>query len=62
VKSIEPILTVELFPGLSAQLLNLLEGLPGPAWDAQTACPGWSVKDVAAHLLGGNLRRLSFGR
>jgi uncharacterized protein (TIGR03083 family) len=59
---VEPIYTVELFPGLSAELLDVLRGLPPETWGAPTACPGWSVKDVAAHLLGGTLGRLSGGR
>ena len=61
-KPVEPIHTVELFPELSVELLNLLKKLPRPAWDIETACSTWSVKDVVAHLLGGNLGRLSFGR
>lgn len=59
---VAPVETVERFPGLSARLLKLLKSLPAGHWEAPTACPGWSVKDVAAHLLGGNLGRLSFGR
>ena len=31
-------------------------------WAAPTICPGWSVKDVAGHLLGDDLGRLSGGR
>lgn len=61
-KPVEPVATVEHFPGLSAELLLLLKSLAISDWSAATACPGWSVKDVAAHLLGGNLSRLSFGR
>jgi uncharacterized protein (TIGR03083 family) len=59
---VEPIHTVEQFPALSGELLRLLKSLPAEAWNAPTACPGWTVKDVAAHLLGGSLGRLSFGR
>ncbi len=59
---VEPIETVELFPILSAALLGLLKQLPSAAWDHPTVCAGWSVKDVVAHLLGGTLNRLSFGR
>ena len=61
-KAVKPIETVALFPGLSAELLNLLSGLPRTAWDQETACAGWSVQDVVAHLLGGNVGRLAFGR
>lgn len=60
--AVGPIATLELFPGLSAELLDLLNGLPLTAWDNATACAGWSVQDVVAHLLGGNVGRLSFGR
>ena len=61
-KPVELVHTVELFPALSAALLHLLKNLPDTAWDRATACQTWSVKDVVAHLLGGNLGRLSFGR
>lgn len=54
--------TVELFPELSAELLGVLKQLPRAAWGKATACAEWAVKDVVAHLLGGNLSRLSFGR
>jgi uncharacterized protein (TIGR03083 family) len=61
-KPVEPIQTVELFPELSVELLRLLKSLPAADWNAATACVGWTVKDVTAHLLGGNMSRLSFGR
>lgn len=61
-KAVEPIHTIELFPGLSVELLGLLKRLPRSAWNNPTACTGWSVQDVVAHLLGGNVGRLSFGR
>jgi uncharacterized protein (TIGR03083 family) len=43
-------------------LLGLLSDLSAPDWEAPTVCPGWSVKDVAAHLLGDDIGRLSWGR
>lgn len=61
-KPVEPILTVGLFPKLSEKLLSSLERLSPADWEKPTACQGWSVKDVVAHLLGGNIGRLSFGR
>ncbi len=61
-KAVEPIHTTDLFPGLSAELLGLLKALPRSAWNNATACAGWSVQDVVAHLWGGNVGRLSFGR
>jgi uncharacterized protein (TIGR03083 family) len=57
-KPIEPIDTVELFPGLSRQLIFVLRGLKPADWGQPTICSPWSVKDVAAHLLGGSLGRL----
>jgi uncharacterized protein (TIGR03083 family) len=57
-KPVEPILTVELFPPLSAELLSLLKSLQPEEWARPTVCASWSVKDVAAHLLGGNIGRL----
>lgn len=58
----DPIATLQLFPGERAALLELLTALSPQAWTAPTACPGWSVKDVAAHLLGDDIGRLSGGR
>jgi uncharacterized protein (TIGR03083 family) len=57
-KPIEPIYVVELFPPLSRELLTVLKSLTPTDWARPTICSPWSVKDVAAHLLGGNLGRL----
>jgi len=43
-------------------LLALLGDLSASDWEASTVCPGWSVKDVVAHLLGDDIGRLSWGR
>lgn len=43
-------------------LLELLAGLREDQWRAPTAVPGWSVKDVALHLLDDDLGWLSRGR
>jgi uncharacterized protein (TIGR03083 family) len=59
---VAPVFLVDLFPGLHAELMTLLRGLDRRAWFRPTACSLWSVKDIAAHLLDGHLRRLSFGR
>ncbi len=56
----KPVLTVDLFPAILSGLTNLLRGLSASEWQKPTACPGWTVKDVAGHLLGveiGNLSR-----
>src|SRR5688500_4394634 len=57
-----PLLTAHLFKPLDAQLTDLLRTLTPPEWELQTVAPRWKVKDVAAHLLDTQLRRLSFGR
>jgi uncharacterized protein (TIGR03083 family) len=43
-------------------LIQLLRKLDESDWVAETVCPGWSVRDVAAHLLHDDLRRLSRSR
>lgn len=58
----ESIAVVELFPVLRGRLLDLLAGLSDEQWRLPTVCPGWSVKDVALHLLGGDVAKLSRSR
>jgi len=50
------------FAALNPELISLLRGLEPSDWNRPTACAEWSVKDIAAHLLDGNVRRLSFQR
>ena len=57
-----PLLTAHLFPTLDARLIDLLRSLTHEDWERQTIAPRWKVKDVAAHLLDTQLRRLSFDR
>ncbi len=57
-----PILVADLFPSLDGHLLSLLRGLGPTDWDRPTVCAGWSVKDVAGHLLDTATRRLSLDR
>lgn len=54
--------TAAFFAPLGRELLSLLGGLAPADWDRPTVCPGWAVRDVAAHLLDTALRRLSAGR
>jgi uncharacterized protein (TIGR03083 family) len=56
----EPVVVLDLFPEVRASLLALLTSLSDEEWSRPTVCPGWTVKDVALHLLGveiGNLSR-----
>lgn len=58
-KTPEPIIVSDLFPDVLDSLVELLRGLPAEDWNKPTVCPRWSVKDIAAHLLGGQLGVLS---
>ena len=51
-----------LVPRLRAELAALLTSLTGDDWAQPTACPGWSVHDVALHLLGVELGNVSVRR
>ena len=55
----QPILVTGLFPEVLNALLDLLSDLSPEDWNRSTICPGWSVKDVATHLLGGKIGILS---
>jgi uncharacterized protein (TIGR03083 family) len=54
--------TLHLFPGEREALLQLLADLSPQDWTRQTICSGWSVQDIAAHLLADDVGRLSGGR
>jgi uncharacterized protein (TIGR03083 family) len=60
--STPPVDTRPMFAAERQDLLGLLERLPAQAWAAETPAQGWSVKDVALHLLEGDLGRLSRDR
>ena len=51
--------TAELFLPLQRELVSLLRGLGESEWSRPTLARQWTVKDVAAHLLDTDLRRLS---
>jgi Mycothiol maleylpyruvate isomerase N-terminal domain len=57
-----PIRVSHLFRPLDASLIDLLKSLTIEEWNAQTVARLWKVKDVAAHLLDGNVRTLSIQR
>ncbi|MBX3001692.1 MAG: maleylpyruvate isomerase N-terminal domain-containing protein [Caldilineaceae bacterium] len=61
-RPVEPIHTVDLFPALHAELLALLRQLEPEDWLKPTSAAPWTVKDMAAHLLDTDLRRLSAQR
>ncbi len=51
-----------LFEPLNKELLELMKDLAPDEWDRPTSAGKWTVKDVVAHLLDGNLRALSIQR
>jgi uncharacterized protein (TIGR03083 family) len=53
------VVVTQLFQPERASLLELLASLGAEQWQAPTMCPGWSVKDVALHLLGDDIGLLS---
>ena len=50
---------IDKFPELDKKLIDLLESLDKEEWNKQTIAKLWTVKDVVAHLLDGNIRILS---
>jgi len=57
-----PIPTLHLFSKLDAKLIDLLKSLSPDDWNKPTLAKQWTVKDIASHLLDGNIRTLSFSR
>jgi len=54
--------TAHLFSSLHSHLIELLHRLTSGDWSRPTLAGSWTVRDVAAHLLDGQVRRLSFQR
>lgn len=54
--------TRQLFRPLNEKLLELLRSLKPEDWTRPTVAKLWNVKDVAAHLLDGNIRAMSIQR
>ncbi|WP_100630086.1 maleylpyruvate isomerase N-terminal domain-containing protein [Algoriphagus formosus] len=57
-----PIRTIHLFEKLDLLLLEKLRVLNSEEWEASTRAGSWTVKQLACHLLDGNLRALSMLR
>jgi uncharacterized protein (TIGR03083 family) len=57
-----PIDVRPLFARQQAAFVDLLIGFDATQWNRPTVCPGWDVKDVAAHVLGDHASRLSRNR
>ncbi|NOT75186.1 MAG: maleylpyruvate isomerase family protein [Cyclobacteriaceae bacterium] len=54
--------TLSLFRPLNQKLIDLLKVIPKADWSKKTVAGAWTVKDVAAHLLDGNVRAISMYR
>jgi uncharacterized protein (TIGR03083 family) len=57
-----PILCAPLIRRVDEALLDLLRSLEPADWDRPTVAGSWTVRDVAAHLLDTQLRKLSLVR
>jgi uncharacterized protein (TIGR03083 family) len=61
-KHINPLPVAHLFPLLDVELMRLLKSLSPEDWNKPTLAKLWTVKDIVAHLLDGNIRTLSSQR
>ncbi|MEO6731273.1 MAG: maleylpyruvate isomerase N-terminal domain-containing protein [Ferruginibacter sp.] len=57
-----PINVVQLLPVLEKKLMSLLTSLNPEDWQKPTIAKSWTIKDIVAHLLDGNVRVLSMLR
>ena len=51
--------TTALFRPERDALIELLESLNADQWHAPTVCEGWTVKDIAAHIVADDLGSVS---
>ena len=58
-ESPKPVIVAALFPEIHEELISLLKSLSARDWQKQTVCSGWLVKDVALHILGGEIGNIS---
>lgn len=61
-RPLAPIYTTHLLAPIHEELVTLLRSLSPPQWLYPTSAGQWRVRDVVAHLLDGDLRRLSYHR
>lgn len=59
---IVPIQTIDLFPKLDQKLIEVLRSLTPADWQRPTLAKLWTAKDIATHLLDGNVRTISIVR
>lgn len=61
-KLVEPIFVAEVYCELHHELISLLKSLSAEDWSKPTVAGAWRVKDIVAHLLDSDIRRLSLQR
>lgn len=61
-RALSPLDTAPHFAPLHRALIALLRSLQSEDWDRPTVAGQWRVRDVVAHLLDGDLRKLSAHR
>jgi uncharacterized damage-inducible protein DinB len=61
-RPLSPVDAAALLRPLLTELLDLLRRLGPEQWEAPTVAGGWRVRDVAAHLLDGELRKIAVYR
>ena len=61
-RPLTPVYTAPLLRPLRGELLDVLRGLTAEQWEAPTVAGVWRVRDVAAHLLDGDLRKVAVYR
>ena len=61
-RPLSPTLPAALFTPLSDAFVALLRGLAPADWERATVSAHWNVRQIASHVLDGQLRRLSFQR
>jgi uncharacterized protein (TIGR03083 family) len=60
--SLDNLRVTHLFAPMRAELLRVLHSLSDEDWALPTACAGWSVRDVALHILSDDMGLLSYFR
>ncbi len=60
--AITPIVVTNVYAQLHVELIALLKNLAPDDWYKPTAAGAWKVRDIVAHLLDSDVRRLSFQR
>lgn len=61
-RPLAPTYTTHLLAPIHAELVTMLRSLDPSQWMLPTTAGAWRVKDVVAHLIDGDVRRLSYHR